>query len=228
MSSSLEDPERLKILRQARRDLKYLLERGYKKASSIRFVGDHYQLDKKERLILYRSVYPRDEIKVIKSKMMKPSQLKGLELWIDGFNVLNTVEAALRGEVLLLCDDGVLRDFSEVYGGYKISENTWRALSLIAEALKKLSVSKTRILFESQISRSGIIASRTRKILEENGLEGTAETLKKVDSTLSKTLKPIATSDSAIILRCQRFFDLSRYIINALRYGRVIRLLQSR
>lgn len=228
MSSSLEDPERLKILRQAYRDLKYLLEKGYKKASSIRFIGDHYQLSKKERLILYRSVYPKDEIKVIKSKMMKPGQLKGLELWIDGFNVLNTVEAALRGEILLLCDDGVLRDFSEIYGGYKISENTWKVLNLITEALKKLSVSRTRILFESQISKSGIIASRMREILKENELKGTAETLKKVDSTLSKTLNPIATSDSAIILRCQRFFDLSRYIINGLRYNRVISLLQSR
>lgn len=224
MSSSLEDLERLEILRQARRDLKYLLERGYKKASSIRFIGDHYQLNKKERLILYRSVYPRAEVKIIKKKMMNPKQLMNTELWVDGFNILNTVEAALRGETLLICDDGVLRDFSEVYGRYKMSENTWKALSLIAKALKKLLISRTRILFESQISRSGIIASKTRKILEENNLHGTAETSKTVDAILSKTTNPIATSDSAILLRCRKFFDLSKYIIDTLKYPKIIRL----
>ena len=211
-------------MKEARKDLRYLLDRGYNKSPALKLVGDRYQLDRGERLILYRSVYSSKEVETISLKSVQPSGLKGEELWIDGFNVLNTVEAALRGEPLLICDDGVLRDFSEVYGKYKISTNTQKALKLIAQALKNLSISKVKILLESQISRSGEIAAEARRILSKHGLEGIAETTKSVDSQLSKTTSIVATSDSAILLRCKKFFDLSAYIIKAMKDVTILQL----
>ena len=41
--------ERLKILAEAGGDLRYLLDRGYNRSSSLKLVGDKYRLNKAER-----------------------------------------------------------------------------------------------------------------------------------------------------------------------------------
>ncbi|MCD6421672.1 MAG: DUF5616 domain-containing protein, partial [Thaumarchaeota archaeon] len=48
----------------------------------------------------------------------------------------------------------------------------------------------------------------TRGIMTERGIDGTARTAKTVDSILSKSSDVIATSDSAILLKCRSFIDL--------------------
>ncbi|MEM1583211.1 MAG: DUF434 domain-containing protein [Nitrososphaerota archaeon] len=211
MSSRMHS--RLEILREAAVDIRYLLERGYRKESVLRFVGDKYQLDKDERLILYRSIHSRSEVECIRKKMLEPSRIANEEAWVDGFNVLNTVEAALKMDLLVICDDGVVRDFSQVYGKYRLSPLTSYSLKLVLEELKILNASYVRVLYDSQISRSGEAAEMTREIIFSLGLRGDAETVKTVDSLLSKTDAIVCTSDSIILSACKRFFDLAGYII---------------
>jgi len=199
---------RISVLREARKDLKYLLNRGYNKPSALKLVGDRYQLNKPERSILFRSVFSNREAEIIRSKRVSVSELRGRKLLVDGFNVLNTVEEILRGGPLILCDDGVLRDFAEVHSKYRFSEQTEEALKLILDFLKKAGVSEVEIIYESQISRSGEVAALTRRIMTEQGIDGAARTAKTVDSILSKSRDVIATSDSAILLRCRSFIDL--------------------
>ncbi|MCS7133108.1 MAG: DUF434 domain-containing protein [Nitrososphaeria archaeon] len=200
--------DRLAVLRDAAADLRYLLNRGYNRSSALRLIGDRYQLSKAERSMLFRSVFSDEEAAVISSKMIGPEKLRGEELFVDGFNVLNTVEAILRGEYLVLCDDGVLRDFSEIHSGYKLSELTAQALGHILVFLSNSGTRRVEIIFESQISRSGEVAGLTRRMLEAAGIEGTAKTSKTVDSTLIKSGKMVATSDSVILLRCRLFVDI--------------------
>ncbi|MCD6591971.1 MAG: DUF5616 domain-containing protein, partial [Thaumarchaeota archaeon] len=64
--------------------------------------------------------------------------------------------------------------------------------------------------YESQISRSGEIASLTRRMMANYNLVGTARTLKTVDSFLARSDEIIATSDSIILLRCRSFIDIPR------------------
>lgn len=199
---------RIEVLREARRDLKFLLDRGYRKLSALKLVGDKYQLNKAERSILFRSVFSSQEAELIGSKRVAAERLRGEEILVDGFNVLNTVEAMLRGEPLILCDDGVLRDFSEVHSKYKLSGMTERALAEILSFLRRVKAARAELLFESQISRSGEIAGLTRRMMESIGVKGDAKTLKTVDSTLIRSEKTVATSDSAILLKCKRFIDL--------------------
>jgi len=201
---------RIDVLRDARIDLKFLLNRGYNKPSALKLVGDRYQLNKAERSILFRSVFPDREAELIKSKQVDVSMLRGRRILIDGFNVLNTVEAILRGDMLILCDDGVLRDFAEIHSKYRFSELTGKALEKILEFLKDNDVSEAEILYESQISRSGEIASLTRRMMANYNLVGTARTLKTVDSFLARSDEIIATSDSIILLRCRSFIDIPR------------------
>ena len=89
---------RISVLKEARKDLKYLLNRGYNKPSALKLVGDRYQLNKPERSILFRSVFSDREAEIIKSKRVSISELRGRKLLVDGFNVLNTIEEILRDE----------------------------------------------------------------------------------------------------------------------------------
>ncbi|MEN2975020.1 MAG: DUF434 domain-containing protein [Candidatus Caldarchaeales archaeon] len=205
---------RLEVLIKASDDLRYLLDRGYNKRSAIKLIGDRYILDKDERLILYRAIYSKDEVESVKKKRWDVMMLKDQRVLIDGFNVLNTVEAALRGEELILCDDGVIRDFSQVYGRYRLTQQTLVSISLMIEALEESKVSEACILYESQISRSGEIARQTREIMRLKELNGRVETTKTVDSILSKSDAVVCTSDSVILMKCKRFFDLAAYIIS--------------
>ncbi len=199
---------RIDVLREARVDLKFLLERGYKRQSALKLVGDKYQLSRAERSILFRSVMPESEASLIKSKMLRPEQLEDKRVLVDGFNVLNTVEAMLRSEPLILCDDGVLRDILEAHSKYRPSHLTKKALREILEYLKSVGVTEIEILYESQISRSGEVAGLTRHLISEIGLKGDARTIRTVDSVLIKSGEIIATSDSAVLLKCYAFIDI--------------------
>jgi len=219
MSSQL----RIDVLREARLDLKFLLERGYRKQSVLKLVGDKYQLSRAERSLLFRSVMPESEAEIIRSKIIGPEQLVGRRILVDGFNVLNTVEAMLRGEPLILCDDEVLRDIREKHSKYRPSNLSENALKMILEFLKNAHVAEVKVLYESQISRSGEVAGLTRHLLSEMGLRGDARTAKTVDSILAKSGEIIATSDSAILLRCRAFIDIPKNLAQAVG-ARIIRL----
>jgi len=212
MSSQL----RIDVLREARLDLKFLLDRGYRKQSALKLVGDKYQLSRAERSLLFRSVMPESEAEIIRSKIIRPEQLAGRRVLVDGFNVLNTVEAMLRREPLILCDDEVLRDIMEKHSKYKPSHLTENALKMILEFLKSAHVAEVEVLYESQISRSGEVAGLTRHLLSEMGLRGDARTAKTVDSLLAKSGEIIATSDSAILLRCRAFIDIPQNLAQAM------------
>ena len=219
----MDSEPRIEILREARKDLKFLLNRGYRKPSALKLVGDKYQLNKVERSILFRSVFSDQEAALIRSKRIDVEMLRGQEILIDGFNVLNTVETMLRGETLILCDDGVLRDFSEVHSKYRLSDLTERALSMVLSFLKGLEVARAELLYESQISRSGEIAGLTRRMMKAIGIEGDARTLRTVDSALSRSQKIVATSDSAILLKCKHFVDIPQSLELA-KTAKIIRL----
>ena len=85
-------------------------------------------------------------------------------------------------------------------------------------------MASAKILFESQISRSGEIAGYARRLLKGMGLDGDAETAKNVDSQLQRSRHVIMTSDSAIILRCIKFYDLPAYILRWIPRTRIISL----
>jgi len=201
---------RIDVLKEAKADLKFLLNRGYRKSSALKLVGDKYQLNKAERSILFRSALPDEEADLIRSKLVAVEQLEGRKLLVDGFNVLNTVEAMLRGEPLILCDDGVLRDFSEVHSKYRLTDLTEKALANILTFLKRAKTAEVVILYESQISRSGEIAALTRRMMADMEMRGDSRTTRMVDSALIRSEEIVATSDSAILLKCRRFTDIPR------------------
>lgn len=205
----------LKIKREALEDLRFLLNRGYDKSASIRFVGDKYLLNREQRLLLYRAVYPECISILHKSKLVNPEHIEDNLLLIDGFNVLWTIISAIKGHPVYLCDDGIVRDLSEIHGAIKYWD-IFTNLKPIISFIPRLKPKKIIFFFEQQISRSGEIAATVRKLLSEINIEGEARTVQSPDYELICSNGVIATSDSIVIEKSRRIFDFAGYVIRKL------------
>ncbi|MEO1369165.1 MAG: DUF434 domain-containing protein, partial [Acidobacteriota bacterium] len=115
-------------LRTATADLAWLMDRGYPVKRSTVLVGDRYALRERQRKAVGRSAASRAQVEGRAAREIGPEELAGRALWIDGYNVLLTVEAALGGGVLLDAMDGTLRDIAAMSSHYKRVEETEKAL----------------------------------------------------------------------------------------------------
>ncbi len=204
---------RIDVLYEAAEDLRFLLSRGYNKESVLKIVGDRYQLDKLERHIIYRGVYPHNIAEQVVKKTVTLSDLSGKELAIDGFNQLITVEAILKGEIIILCDDGFIRDVAAVFEKFKATETTFKALNLIFKTLSANPPKKTYFYLDSPISKSGKLAALINSYFEQYNVKGEASAIKNVDKELiSKDV--VASSDHIIISNAQRVIDLAKIFLN--------------
>lgn len=199
-------------LKKAVEDLLYLLNKKYPKQNSLDLVGNRYNLDSDKRHILHRAIYSEKESKARRKKLISPLEVKNRIIGIDGYNVLITVESAIRKKPVILCRDGLVRDISSVSKKYKISEATLKALDLIFKVLVKYRPKKVFFYFDSPISKSGELASSVREKLEEDGLEGGAFAVK-VPERYLLNFEVVSTSDSAIIERTKSILDLAGFII---------------
>ncbi|MEK6978400.1 MAG: DUF434 domain-containing protein [Candidatus Hydrothermarchaeota archaeon] len=200
----------LSPLRDPILDLRYLLDRGYRRATAIRVVGDGYRLGKRERNILLRAVFSRLEAGEHRRRRVGPEGAE--EVVIDGYNVLITVEALLRGEAFL-SDDGFVRDATGIYGKYRRSRQTALALGEILAFLKAHRSRLVRFFFDGQVSGSGELCALVRRMLREAGLSGDARTVKSADGALLRNRsKILATSDSAVIEKAERVLDIPYHL----------------
>jgi hypothetical protein len=202
----------LSVRREAVDDLRYLLSRGYGRISAVKFVGDKYVLDKPQRLLLYRGIYPPEGASAHQKKMVGSADISQSELSIDGFNVLWTVDGALKGRPLYLCDDGFVRDISAIHGSV-MGEDVSRPLGLIIIVLKDLNPKNVHFVFDRLISRSGEISREVRRLLSSVSLKGDASTAASADFEVLRKGEIVATSDSVMIEKASRVFDLAGYII---------------
>jgi hypothetical protein len=199
-------------LRDAICDLRFLLNRGYRRKPAITFVSNKYGLPYKERNLLVRAVFSGGESARHKKKLLAIEDARGKEVFIDGYNVLIMVESALTGKELILCDDGFVRDTAAVFGKHRITRETLAALDKIIEVLEPHQPAEVTFVFDAQVSRSGELCGIVREKITEKGLAWEALTSEKTDHYLKKDKKIISTSDSAIIEKAARVIDLPHAI----------------
>ena len=204
-------------LMNATADLKFLLNRDYNKKASLEFVGNHYLLDKEERNYLQRKVYSTDKVKGRKSKIIPLSKIKGKPLFIDGYNVLITVESICGSDgSIVVCDDGILRDVNAVFGKYKCKDETTTALNSIIALVKIYHPSNIQFFFDSQVSKSGELAKLAEQIMEEQEVQGSAHTAQNVDHQLitlsNENEGVVASSDSVIMDKVDYVLDIPCFI----------------
>lgn len=211
-------------LRRAAEEVRYLLNRGYNRESALNFVADHHHLDKLHRTILMRCVFSSSEVEERRRKTVSFRELNGETLSVDGYNVLIVVETMMRNGLLIEGDDGYIRDMSGVHGRYKATNLTVEALNMILDKLKSANPKEVLIFFDKPVSRSGELAKATRRLMREHGVEGDSLTVKRADSTVLKTGGVALTSDSVILQKARKCFDIAGHIVRERGYGKILRL----
>ncbi len=205
------DKKTLKALRTAAEDVRYLLTRGFKKDSSIRFVCDHYRLPEKQRRVLIRTIVHPEKARNREYKKIPCTALAGLDLIMDGYNVIITVESMLRAYTLWLADDGYIRDTRGVFRSFRFTEHTRQAIEIILEILRENDPEHIEILLDAQMSKSGELAAHIREMLPHNAIIRTSPA---VDLELKNSnADVVATADGAIVDVVKRTVDIPQYIM---------------
>lgn len=192
-------------LGDAYRDLKYLLNRGYRKKNALEFVANHYTLGRTERHLLARCVFPDSWVGAVSLKLLPEEELRGRLIGVDGFNVLITLESLFEGRAIL-CEDGFVRDL-KLQRGYKPGPLTLKVINTLAALLEEVRAGRVVFIYDSPVSKSGEVARLTRKALDERGIPGEVRLSRAPDHEL-KTFDVVATSDVGIIERVPYVVDI--------------------
>jgi hypothetical protein len=195
-------------LERAAQDARYLVDRGYPKDSAINFVSNHYCLPKDQRAVLIRVIVESALACARKAKALSLEAFREGVVFVDGYNVLITVESQMAGYPVYQCDDGFLRDTRGVYGSYKCSEFTVAAIFAIMDLLALATPSRVEVLLDQQMSRSGVLAEKIRSIMAKRCLPGDARTAPDVDHLLKTAMSIVATSDGNVIDAASHVVDL--------------------
>ena len=202
------------LLCRATADLSWLLSRGYAPKSALKLVGDRYELVARQRTAVGRCACSDVQADDRKRRRLSPEQLGGQTLWLDGYNVLVSVEAALSGGLIIAGRDGAYRDMASMHGSYRKVSETRPALELIGQTLTELETGTCLWYLDRPVSNSG----RLKKIIEQVAADADwpweVELVQNPDAVLSQSEQIVATADSAVLDTCGRWLDLARETIN--------------
>lgn len=202
-------------LRTATHDLSWLLSRGYATPSSIKLVGDRYALNARQRVAVSRSACSDDALNRRRTSEASTNDLAGRELWIDGYNVLTTIEAALSGGVILHARDGCFRDMASMHGSYRKVEETIPAIQLLGEVLQQWNVARAVWLLDRPVSNSGRLKQILNDVADRSGREWQVELVQDPDVDLIQSEYIVASADSQVIDGASRWFNLARRALEA-------------
>ncbi len=194
------------------RDLRYLLNQGYPRESAVNFVANHYRFPLNQRHLLARCVFSKIEIVEHRRKAIRAGAVRGKRLGVDGYNVLITLESIFTRKQVVRCGDGYIRDLRAIFGKYRISPATTRALAELLRIIARAKPSHVEFLFDKQVSRSGELAGMVRQRLKQAGLKGDARTIAEVDLEL-RAFDVVASSDGAVIKRSRAVWDIPAEIL---------------
>lgn len=203
-------------VKKAVQDYRYLLNRGYPRSASLNLVSARYVLSREERMLLYRCVHPDREAELVKAKLVEPPDIEGQTLIVDGYNVVLTIRAWMRGDTVYLCDDGVVRDLSGVHGKVRYDDAFQRALEEMLYSASLLKPGRLEVFYDKQVSRSGELAAATRRLLSDLRLDGAAATSNRNDTRIIGAPGIVSSSDIVILTQVPNIFDLAGYTITRL------------
>ncbi len=192
---------------RAVQNLRYLLNQGYPRESAVNFVANHYRFPLNQRHLLARCVFSKIEIVEHRRKAIRAGAVRGKRLGVDGYNVLITLESIFTRKQVVRCGDGYIRDLRAIFGKYRISPATTRALAELLRIIARAKPSHVEFLFDKQVSRSGELAGMVRQRLKQAGLKGDAQAIGGVDLKL-RSFDVVASGDRAIIRRARAIWDI--------------------
>ena len=212
-------------LEEAARDYRLLLDRGYPAKSTLALVGNRWRLDAEERIVLFRGMSSTVESACRAAKLGAPGS--GDLLLVDLYNVAFTIVHYLIGKPCFISSDGFLRDAGANYGRVAHDAELARAFDLIASTLVSLPFARVEAYLDAPVSRSGEHAAAFRAAwagaaasVRPGAADCLVEAVPSADGAIisrlgnesSRTIL-VASSDSAIIDRAPRAFDLALHIL---------------
>lgn len=201
----------LDILNKSAIEICYLLDRGYDIKSATTFVGNHYQLTTRQRTALQRSCC---------STLHENSRLKNMinditnkVVYIDGFNIIITLEVALSKGTLFKCRDNCIRDLAGLRGTYRLIDKTSVAIELLALTLKELKISEAIFYLDEPVSNSINLKIAILEVFNKANIPASVYVVPNPDNLL-KDKGYIITTDSVIIDSCKGWINICPIIIN--------------
>jgi hypothetical protein len=212
------NPKQLKNLEMALEDMYYLLSRGYAVRSALVLVGNRHRLRTRQILALQGMSCSAEEVLNRQENELRPEQIRGKTLYLDGFNILILLETLLSGGYIFRGLDGCYRDISSVHGTYKRVKHTEGVLMAIGRALQGLGAEKAVLVFDAPVSNSGRLRALCCKIAQVNGFAWEVLLDNAPDKYLVQQGRAVCTADAWVLNHCTEWFNLGKYIINSL-YG---------
>ena len=206
-------PEQLPRLRRAVSELGWLLTRGYNLTSALKLVGDRHGLRERQRLAVSRCACSDQDRQRRNDHRVAVSELEDQPAIVDGFNLIITVEAALSGGPLLIGVDDCIRDLSSVHGSYRSVEETDRAITLIGDALQRLTPSSVEWLLDKPVSNSGRLAAKLTDLATRSNWPWSVGVVFNPDTAIIASPAIAITSDSSILNRVERWVDFKTHLL---------------
>jgi len=212
-------------LQRGSTELAWLLDRGYALRSSLALVGNRYALTQRQRVALARCSSDAAQIARRRAHEVARETVSGAEVWIDGYNLLISIEAALGGGVILCGRDGCYRDLASLYGTYREVSETMPALHLIGDAFASWKIDRCRWLLDRPVSNSGRLRALMLETASVCQWSWDVQLEFNPDSVLAASGAVIVTSDSVVLDRCAQWVNAARGIIDdAVPHAHIVQL----
>ena len=194
----------LETMRTASRHINYLINEGYDLKSASTFVGNHFLLSERQRLAIVRSLATKEQLE---TRMGKKKE-NGAEVWVDGFNMIITLEVLYCDSNLFTCMDGTIRDLAALRGTYRIIPETTEATGMLLDVLLESGTESVHILLDEPVSNSGRLKAHIADIGEKYPFALDIQIRKDVDRELYGK-ENVITSDSVILDNCKSWINLA-------------------
>ncbi len=198
---------------KACRDYYYLIDRHYPERGVLKLVGDRYRLGGDQRTVLYRGISSRERSALRKSLLV--SEINGMDLAVDGYNVLFTLLNYRMGKITFISTDQFMRDAGSLHGRLNDEKTFAECVVQMAAFLILRQPARVDVYLDSPVSHSEQHAHLIREKFQKAGLVTDCHVIKSADWALRQRQEGvIATSDTAIIDKSKvPVYDLSRELL---------------
>jgi len=202
-------------MRAAVADLSWLLSRAYATPSAVKLVGDRYGLSARQRTAVTRCACADDALAGRLHREIRFEDVRGRNVFIDGYNVLTTIEVALGGGWVLAARDTTFRDMASIHGSYRKVEETRPAIELLGRTLADAGVARTVLYLDQPVSNSGRLKAIIGEIIAARGWDWDVQIVPNPDAVLIAAPADaiVASADSVVMDGCPCWVNLAREVV---------------
>ena len=197
-------------LKKALSDIHEFLDRGYEVKKVSTFVGNHYQLSERQRLALARAATETEKIRM---RRQKQKTVPDGTVYIDGLNLMITLESAICGTTVYRCMDGTVRDLAAMRGTYRIIDSTHTAAALVMDKLESVGAESVKFFLDAPVSNTGRLKTLLLEMAEGHTFTTECELVPNADVMLYG-LPNVVTSDAIILNECESWLNFAAEIID--------------